>query len=99
MARLVIPAGKTGADAAFQGKTWQQVADESGVSIAVQGDQWCVDNHFPADGLGIATEYVAPPAPVTSGPTALQTLIAALADARTMDDVAEAAAAAIVGGI
>lgn len=30
--RLVIPAGASPADVAFQGKTWQQIADERSAS-------------------------------------------------------------------
>lgn len=43
--RLVIPAGASPADVAFQGKTWQQIADENGADgIQNLGDQWCIDN-------------------------------------------------------
>lgn len=59
--RYVIPADAQALDVAFQGLTWQQVADEAGVPLEQFGSQWCVDNHV--DGLGIASEYVAPPDP------------------------------------
>lgn len=69
--RLVIPAGATPDDEAFQGKTWQQVADDNGADgIQNLGDQWCVDNHV--DGLGLADVYVAPPDPGTPAPTFAQ---------------------------
>ena len=42
-------------------ETWQELADEAGVELAVLGDQWCIDNQV--NGLGIASEYVAPPDP------------------------------------
>lgn len=59
--RYVIPAGAQAYDVAFQGKTWQQVADEIGVPLEQFGSQWCIDNHV--DGLGIAAEYVTAPDP------------------------------------
>ena len=60
--RLVIPADATPDDVAFQGKTWQQIADENGADgIQNLGDQWCVDNRV--DGLGLADVWVPPPDP------------------------------------
>lgn len=61
--RLVIPADAQAGDVAYthRPETWQELADEAGVELAVLGDQWCIDNQV--NGLGIASEYVAPPDP------------------------------------
>lgn len=67
MSKLVIPSGAKPDDVAWpeskRTETWAEIAADNDVEIAVQGDQWCVDNRFPIDALGIAKEYVAPPPP------------------------------------
>lgn len=83
--RLVIPAGASPADVAFQGKTWQQIADEHGADgIQNLGDQWCIDNRV--DGLGLADVYVPPPDPGPTPPT-LAELAAAAASIETIADM------------
>lgn len=53
--RLVIPANALPTDVAFDGRTWQQIADRNGCdAIELRGSAWCLTNGV--DGLGIATE-------------------------------------------
>jgi hypothetical protein len=81
--KYVIPADAQASDVAFQGKTWQQVADEARVPLEQFGSQWCVDNHV--DGLGIAADYVTPPDP---GPP-VRTLAELAAEFASIESVAD----------
>lgn len=57
---LVIPAGAAPSDAAFQAKTWQEVADDNQCDgIETAGNAWCVANEV--YGLGIVSETVPVP--------------------------------------
>lgn len=85
--RLVIPANDTSSTLAFQGMTWQQIADANGCdSIELLGSTWCVANGI--DGLGIATEAPPIPDPVDP-PVTVEARIAAaqavLAEAAELD--------------
>ena len=105
MARLVVPTGAQATDQAYphRPETWQQLADEAGVTIAVLGDQWCTDNFV--SGLGIASEYVAPPDPPTPSPQLVDVLYNALQAIEAPTSAADVAAALadaiapLVGGV
>jgi hypothetical protein len=84
--RLVIPADQTPDDLAPYGdgdRTWQEVAGDNGCdAVEVFGSAWCVDH---VDGLGIVSDYVAPPppsdppAPIVDASAVVATLTAQLA--------------------
>ena len=106
MARLVIPAGAQATDQAYphRPETWQQLADEAGCDgVEVLGSTWCVANFI--DGLGIASEYVAPPDPPAPSPQLVDVLYNALQAIEAPTSAADVAAALaeaiapLVGGV
>lgn len=78
--RLVIPSDASPDDVAYPGtrpETWQELADNAGCDqVETFGSQWCLDNLI--DGLGIATEYVAPPVAPPAPPQLVGVLYSAL---------------------